>query len=305
MSETEFTVYFRKIPETPIPGKPLGRNVRHDSRSLSFLVPEVLTVGQTKRWDRVSELLDQGSVGSCTGNAATGCCGTSPVFETLIDFFNKGLILDEDTALRFYAAATALDSYDGTFTYPPPGGDDSGSDGLSVAKAVKNAGLISGYLHITSISAAYTAITQGPFIVGSDWYAGFDDTDDTGVVHIAGDVRGGHEYECIGYDAATDLWEFVNSWGPTYGVDGHFFYSSATFKKLLAADGDATHFVPITQLPPTPIPPVPDPIVYHVDPADRELWTLGRVWSTQSHWFKSNRQMATALRTWAQRKGLS
>jgi hypothetical protein len=152
-------------------------------------------------------------------------------------------------AVKLYSLATQLDEFDGT--YPPT---DSGSSGLGAAKAATQLGLISGYQHITSIAAAQTAILAGPFIVGTSWLSGMDNPDNRGRVSATGTVRGGHEYECFGYDAAAERWYFANSWGPGWGLDGCFSYSTADFAKLLAAQGDATTFVPVTQAPPTPQP---------------------------------------------------
>jgi hypothetical protein len=249
-----YTVHRRHIPEAVVSGKPLGRHVHHDSRSLGYQVVPDGTV-KTVRWNRTIPVLDQGDVGSCTGNAAVGHLGTSPDEDALASLVATGALkLDEPEALKLYSAAETID---GDGPYPP---NDNGSSGLSVAKAAKTAGLISGYTHATSLAAAQTAIQLGPFIVGSDWHTSMDSPDAAGVVTVSGSVRGGHEYECIGYDAQTDLWEFVNSWGTGFGKAGHFFYSSASFTKLLAADGDVTQFVPLSQPAPTPTPaPVPNP----------------------------------------------
>lgn len=249
---TLHTITRRDIPEVSVEGKPLGRHVRHDSRSLSFLVESDGTVA-TARWNRVIPVLDQGQVGSCTGNAATGALGTDPDYDSLTTQIAQGLKLNEGEALTLYSAAETID---GDGPYPP---NDHGSSGLSVAKAAANAGLISGYTHITSIGAAQTAIQTGPFIVGSDWYTSFDTPDANGLVAIAKNatIRGGHEYECIGYNAESDLWEMVNSWGTSFGVEGHFFYSSVTFKALLANQGDATVLLPLAVPAPTPTPPPP------------------------------------------------
>jgi hypothetical protein len=230
--------------------RPLGRVVNHDPRSLAYQVVADATV-VTKRWDRVIPVLDQGDVGSCTGNAAVGHLGTQPEDATLTSL---KLTMDESLALKLYSAAEVID---GDGPYPP---NDNGSSGLSVAKACKTAGYISGYLHMTSVDACKTAIANGPFIVGSDWWTSMDNPTATGLVQVSGTVRGGHEYECIGYDTATDLWEFVNSWGTEFGADGHFFYSSPSFTKLLADQGDATQFVALSQPAPVPAPvPTPDP----------------------------------------------
>jgi hypothetical protein len=243
----------RRIPENIVPGRRLGRHVNHDDRSLAYALPEADTVVSVQ-WPRVIPVLDQGDVGSCTGNACTGVLGTQPDDGDLAAQLAAGLVLDESEALTLYSAAEVID---GDGPYPP---NDNGSSGLSVAKAAKAAGLCSGYLHALSVAAAHTAVQAGPFMVGSDWYTSFDTPDTDGIVSIAPDatVRGGHEYECIGYDAPSDLWHLVNSWGTSYGVAGHFYYSTATLTQLLASDGDVTSLVPLSK--PTPVPtPVPAP----------------------------------------------
>lgn len=236
------TIFSRYIHEIPVEGKRLGRHVHHDSRSLAYQVRPAGTV-VSKTWHRDIPVLDQGNLGSCTGNATVGVLGTDPFYATL-----PGRTLDEAEAVALYSAAEVLDGGEGLPS------EDDGATGLSVSQAAKNAGLISGYLHMTSIAACHTAIASGPFIIGSDWYEGFDNPTPGGLVTISGQVRGGHEYECIGYDAATGLWELVNSWGSSWGVAGHFFYTSATFAALLAAQGDATAFVPVTAPAPVPTP---------------------------------------------------
>lgn len=240
------------LPEAVVEGKRLGRHVRFDPRSLSYQIEDDGTAA-TVRWDRTVPVLDQGSTSSCTGQAAVGHLGTLPDFTELAPLLASGLVLNEAEALTIYSAAEILDGGLGMPT------EDNGSSGLSVAKVAKNLGYISGYLHMTSIGACKTAIQRGPFIVGSNWYEGFDTPDSNGLVEISGSVRGGHEYECIGFNVDTDLWEFVNSWGTGYGVEGRFFASSATLTRLLAEQGDVVQFVPITAPAPVPTPPAPTP----------------------------------------------
>ena len=288
----------KKLPETVVPGKRLGRNLHHDPRSLSYLVPETDTPVSVM-WQRRVPVFDQGNTGSCTGNAAAGVLGTSPFYETL----PAGLVDDESEAVSLYSAATKLDDYPGT--YPP---DDTGSDGLSVAKACKAAGLISGYTHITSVAAAQTAIISGPFIVGSNWYSSMDNPDASGLVKVSGSIRGGHEFECHGFDAQADLWWFTNSWGTSWGKDGRFCMSSASFARLLSEQGDATVFLPIAAPAPTPTPPTPpqpqppspDPEIV-LPPSDVAAWAqriASRTWEPHR-----DRKAAQDYLTWLAEQG--
>ncbi|MGZ4621435.1 MAG: C1 family peptidase, partial [Blastococcus sp.] len=236
----------RRLPlaENVVPGKRLGRHVHHDPRSLRYLV-QPLGVAKTQIWERKIPILDQGNLGSCTGNATVGALGTGPLYDALTPV--QQAALNEDEAVRIYSLATQLDGFQGT--YPPT---DTGSDGLDAAKAAQKLGYLSGYQHITSIAAAQTAILAGPFVVGTNWYSGMDNPDASGLVKVGGQIRGGHEYECYGYDADHDLWHFCNSWGESWGDAGRFMYSGADFARLLSEQGDATVLVPITQPAPTP-----------------------------------------------------
>jgi hypothetical protein len=141
-------------------------------------------------------------------------------------------------AVSIYEAATLIDGAPGS--YPP---DDTGSDGLSVCKVAKSRGLISSYQHAFSLAQALAALQTGPVITGVDWYEGFDNPDANGLVSIGGSIRGGHEFEVLGYDPTTDLVTAVNSWGRSWGVAGRFHFTSATWGQLLDAQGDVT--VPI------------------------------------------------------------
>ncbi len=186
----------RSIQEHPIAGMPLGRHVNHDPRSLNYAVRPRAATATSRRWNRVTAILDQGQIGSCTGNASDGVLGTGPIHETVVaakpewDFGEPG-------AVEIYSLATTLDPIPGR--YPPK---DTGSDGLSAAKACVRLGLISGYLHCLSLDAVLTALQTGPLITGVNWYDSFDGPDANGLVSISDDayVRGGHEFELFGLD---------------------------------------------------------------------------------------------------------
>lgn len=234
----------RRIEEHVVYGKDgtaggrLGRHVEHDERSRNFAVAADTTTIQHVRHRRFG-VLDQGNLGSCTGNAITGVLNTLP-------FHVKATRLKtEDDAVRLYSKATHLDPYPGA--YPP---DDTGSSGLAACKAARNEGLISGYRHAFSVEAAVTALMAGPVITGVNWYEGFDNPDDQGRVEIAGQIRGGHEFEIIGLDPALSGWldgwvVAVNSWGTGWGRNGRFRFTVMDWATLLDQDGDVTAPTPL------------------------------------------------------------
>jgi hypothetical protein len=271
-----------------VTGGALGRRPNFDPRSLRFRVGQPARALTSVEHQRRSPVLDQGDLGSCTGNAAVGALGTEPLYSTLP---GDRASLDEGFAIHVYSLATRIDPFSGE--YPP---EDTGSDGLSVAKVCKTLGLIPGYLHATSLAGMQAALQDTPVIVGVPWYSGFDDPDSNGHVHVGGEIRGGHEFEVVGMDLELQLFHAVNSWGTGWGRDGHFWFSFNDMNRLLHEDGDCTQLLPLTAPVPTPTP---------VDPADRALVAGLDPWA-QTVWsrFTKAGKAKTAYETWKQANGI-
>lgn len=218
--------------------RPLGRKVEHDPRSRAYAIDHLVakTPVRSVEWHRYSPILDQGSLGSCTGNAMVGWMGCAPSLNaTPADT----ALLNEDLAVMLYGRATVLDEFDGQ--WPP---DDTGSSGLGVCKAAKEAGFITRYQHGFSEKTLLKALMRGPVIVGTPWFEGFDEPDQDGKVYPTGEVRGGHEFLIRGVVKSwfnSRTWLICdNSWGPEWGVNGSFMFSGATWNKLRVQHSDVT-----------------------------------------------------------------
>lgn len=214
------------IPELPGPGR-LGRHVNHDERSRNF--PAALS-GQlrTVKHRHYGPILDQGQLGSCTGNALTQALMCSP-------FHQAGRKLTEETALALYSRASAIDPFPGE--YPPT---DTGSDGLSVCKAAVEAGLIVSYHHAFGLDQALRALVLSPVIIGISWRTGCDSPDAGGLIQWTGDVRGGHELCLNGLDVRRRVVRGINSWGPNWAKAGQFSMTFDHLSAALADGGDVT-----------------------------------------------------------------
>jgi hypothetical protein len=211
----------------------LGRHVNHDPRSRNFPAPTAAAV-KTVLWSHYAPVLDQGDLGSCTGNATAQLINTAKFAVPRLRV-NRRHYLTEADALALYERATVIDPYDGS--YPP---DDTGSDGLSVTKAGTEKGYFSSYTHPFGFDHFLGTIQLQPVIVGTNWYEDMFDADSKGFVHVSGDVAGGHEYLCLGVNMSSKYVTFLNSWSNTWGLKGRFRMSFPDFQRLLSEDGDVT-----------------------------------------------------------------
>lgn len=80
---------------------------------------------------------------------------------------------------------------------------------------------------------------QGPVILGTNWYRPMFTPDAKGLIHVGGTNEGGHCYLANGIDLDLGLIECVQSWGLSWGVQGHFFLSLADVQRLLDEQGEA------------------------------------------------------------------
>jgi hypothetical protein len=285
--------YRRRLPHHPL----LGRHVNHDPRSRAYAVAPTATTLTAVRHASDIGILDQGQLGSCTGNAGVGAIYREPFMVGILKSWHL-YSADEAGAVALYSEATVLDGYAGT--YPPT---DTGSDGLSVAKALQKAGIISGYLHAFTLQSALLQLMATPLITGITWYNSMFTVAPDGVLTVepSSGVAGGHELCVDEYVPATTAWPAMvggpNSWGTPWGKDGRWYLRMNDWAELLADDGDVTAFVPATQPAPTPTPVPAD--------ADATLWAAAKHWAVDENHVGDNKKAATAVKTWAKAKGLA
>lgn len=219
--------------------KRLGRHVAHDPRSRNYAVQELVKLRSVRHRSRIG-ILDQGQLGSCTGNAAVKCISHTGFWPKASTVLTADLGADEEYAVGVYSDATRVDDVRGT--YPPT---DTGSSGLAVAKVLQRRGLIAGYQHAFSLEAALSAITKQTVIVGIPWYSGMFDPDADGFIYPTGQVEGGHEICVDEINVAGRYIEFPNSWGTSWGRKGRARIHWDDFGELLADQGDVTVFTAI------------------------------------------------------------
>ena len=160
---------YLKFDEAVHEGMRLGRNMWLDGRSLAHMVEnDVQEMGMSLKsceWERVLTVLDQGQLGSCTGNAGTGALGTQPFYDAV-----GSAVLPkpddaagaEEFAVQLYADATVVDGYPGV--YPP---DDTGSSGLAICKVLKSRDTINGYRWARTAYGFLRLLQRGPVLQGN------------------------------------------------------------------------------------------------------------------------------------------
>lgn len=210
------------LPETVVDGMRLGRHVLHDAASWLFPAPmasEIRTVDHVRH----VPIYEQGTIGRCTGCALAGTLSSG-------DWPHRLSLAD---ATRLYSEATRIDPIPGT--YPPT---DTGSNGLSVAKAAHDEGLVGKYFHAFGQKHALRALTLAPGILGMLWRTGCDRPDPDGTIHYDGSIRGGHEVSVTRVDVEGRRVGGPNSWGTTWGAAGWWWMSWNDLAAALADAGD-------------------------------------------------------------------
>jgi hypothetical protein len=210
------------------------RRVSFDERSRDYPI-RALVLGLAPRsytWT-CGVHLDQGSEGACAGFAVSQEAAARPVVVPGIT---------DAVALAVYHRAQQLDEW--------PGENYEGTSVLGAIKAGTERGWYGEYRWAFGESDLALAVGwKGPAVLGINWYDGMMDPDSKGVLHVAGQMVGGHAILCNGYNVAKKLYRVHNSWGSSWGINGEAFISMADMARLLSEQGEAC--IPLVRKMPT------------------------------------------------------
>lgn len=172
-------------------------------------------------WGDTDTVLDQGQTPHCVGFGSAQWGNTLPID----DHFSNA----DGNAI--YYECKVIDGEPRT---------EDGSDVRSAAKALRNRQRLSAYAFAASIGEACQWVLQhGPVIMGTDWTNDMFSPDSRGFVKPTGGVAGGHCYVLLGYDPASAVLTFLNSWGSTWAQNGRFHMHKADAEMLFANKGEA------------------------------------------------------------------
>ena len=180
---------------------------------------------QSVLWPFSGPVLDQGKIGSCTGNAVTQWSNT----EYARAISKRTAYLTEPDAVQVYHLAEKLDGLGAPFY------DDRGSTGDAACSAAVELGWLKGYENVKpTVDGIITALREQPLIVGSTWMSDMFNPDASGLVSATGSVAGGHEYVILGFDIPAGVFTCLNSWSDSWGVHGGFCIKFDDLVKIIA-----------------------------------------------------------------------
>jgi hypothetical protein len=212
-----------------------GRRYCPDSRDREYLLirklpPAGLVLPTSKTW-RINPLaLDQGDTGTCVAHAWCNFLRAAPIES------NKGI---DQLRWEIYDAAIAIDEWKDNDA------DTERQMGTSIragAQVVTSLGRLKSYLWAFELQPVLEwVLTQGPVVLGTNFYNTFMTPDAEGIVRLkpTSYVVGGHAYLWRGADTRRALALCSNSWSDDWGRSGEFYLPFRDLETLIHQDGEA------------------------------------------------------------------
>lgn len=202
---------------------------------------------------RHAPVWNQGDIGACTANGALGVMCTGPFWRpptgatTLAPLTGRPGVTPylEADCYQLYREETRLDDSLIPGHWEP---QDTGSTGDWSMAALRARGLIKAWQHTFRWQDTVRLLAKQPISVGVPWYESMFEPDAKGMVRIAGQVAGGHQFvvdelipvfDTNGRGQVVDyILGATNSWDTSWGLEGRFLIPGPVGRRLLAEGGD-------------------------------------------------------------------
>jgi len=211
----------------------LGRNESpadaRDFKLASFMPEDLGDLSGAVLWQYNAYPLDQADAGHCVGFGGGNFEINAPIETPCTN----------DEANSLYYLCKIVDGEPRM---------ENGSTVRSIAKVLRNIGRIDAYAFAERIDEiTWWLLNRGPVIVGTMWAEGMFTPDANNIIHISGNIAGGHCYLLNG-KTADGHYRIHNSWGMRWGVNGEALIAISDFNMLFQLNGEAMTAV---ELPPT------------------------------------------------------
>lgn len=219
-----------------------GRRFAPDGRDRNYLMRRMLADARAlalparKTWSIHGKALDQGNTGTCVGHAWRNFLRCAPIRTerggpSPFDIYRSAVLKDTWRANNDEARLPDRDP-----------GLDFGTSVRAGAKAVTGFGRLKSYVWSFALQPVIEwVLTEGPVVLGTNWYSSFARPDRAGIVRIAPNAKvvGGHAYLLRGVDTRRALARCANSWGDGWGLSGEFLLPFRDLERLIQEDGEA------------------------------------------------------------------
>jgi hypothetical protein len=207
----------RGLGRTPLPPDP--RRLRPHNRMRQVLAgPAAAPVTKNaKTWTIFRKPLDQGYTSSCEGHAWKHRLMAAPIIQ-----------YGGPDAMTIYREAQKRDPWPGEEPY------FQGTDTEAPALYLREIGMLERFVWADSLEEIVQwVLTEGPVVLGTDWWSGMDDPDDKGYLRAIGTLRGGHAWLLIGVNQKLRRFTMLNSWGPGWARNGRAYVSYDTVQHVV------------------------------------------------------------------------
>lgn len=204
-----------------------GRGVAPDARDRKYLIsiPRRKSTRTYRYWYDLLWRGNQGYTPQCVAYSWLHYLADGPVT-------HKGQKHPLITPATLYKEAKKVDEW--------PGENYDGTSVRAGAKVLQSRGLIGEYHWAQNLDALiYAVLELGPVVVGSNWYAGMSQPDAQGLMHLTGELQGGHAWDINGVNVTKGEFRMKQSWEDLWGIKAHARISFADMAQLINENAEA------------------------------------------------------------------